>query len=491
MQRIFNIGYNQSIVKNSRGYIKCTIESKMLETNSSLVLPILKVDTKQNKSPQHPFINIKSNGSSRIVELDRLDKLNSLNLDMVQTLKKTILNFEDVDSCYSVILKSASFIEEEKKKPPKAFSAGGDVLALLKAKLANDWKYLHTFFSTEYSLNHLLAFTKKPIISILDGITMGGGAGISIHGAFRIATENTVFAMPEVGIGFFPDVGASFFLSRLDNHLGYYLGLTGHRLSGQDNYHAGIATHYIPSHRLDGSDGILDRLKNINSSNTNWNAILEEYSGTYQSFTLDKYLPWIERCFSKENIQDIFIQLENLESNTEVNIDIRQWAERTLAIMKTASPTSLTITLEMFNRAKKKTLRQCLEMEYFIALEFMRNADFEIGVSSKLISKSKDTPSWKPSNIDQVNKEAIKAYFSISPDNEHPISFAIEKDGMHYPHYHNSLPTLESVKLDGILTSKHNITENAKLLITKKYGSKIGIEERLRDIEKRINIIHT
>lgn len=491
MQRIFNIGYNQSIIKNSRSYIKCTIESTLLETSNSLPLPILKLDKKQNKASQSSFIDIKPNGSSHIVELDRLDKLNSLNLDMVQTLKKIILNFESIDNCYSIILKSASFIQEEKRQPPKAFSAGGDVLALLKAKLANDWKYLHTFFSIEYSLNHLLAFTKKPIIAILDGITMGGGAGISMHGAFRIATENTVFAMPEVGIGFFPDVGASFFLSRLDNHLGYYLGLTGHRLSGQDNYHAGIATHYIPSHRLEGFDGVLNRLKNINSSNTNWNAILEEYSGTYQPFSLDKYLPWIERCFSNESIQDIFIQLENLGSNVEVNIDIRQWAERTLAIMKTASPTSLAVTLEMLNRAKKKTLKQCLEMEYFIALEFMRNSDFEIGISSKLVAKSKDIPPWTPSSIDQVSKEAIRAYFSISPDNEHPIPFAIEKDGMYYPHYHNSLPTLESVKLDGILTSKHALTENSKLLITKKYGSKIGIEERLREIEKRINIIHS
>ena len=192
--------------------------------------------------------------------LNRPAALNALNSDMLNIITPQLQVWRD-SNCSLIIFNSSS---------PKAFCAGGDVISLFKSPDP-------LFFKLEYQLNHFIGTTKKPILSILSGLVMGGGVGLSVHGPFRIATESTIFAMPETKIGFFPDVGGSFFLSRLDGNLGIFLGLVGYRLKGIDVLMAGIATHFVPQARL---PQLIARLSEIQSDNFEIiSSAIEEYVG--------------------------------------------------------------------------------------------------------------------------------------------------------------------------------------------------------------------
>lgn len=207
------------------------------------------------------------------------------------------------------------------------------------------------FFELEYQLNHYIGILKKPFISIMNGITMGGGVGISVHAPFRIATEKTLFAMPETGIGLFPDVGGSFFLPRLDGELGTYLGLTGARIKGEEVFMAGIATHYIPSARL---PTLLTRLTELETEELDViNNILEEFVADSD---LEQWKTWslggeignaIDRCFKYDTLEEIVEALEKEGS---------EWANKTLDTLKEMSPTSLKVCFVEMHHLKPSSL---------------------------------------------------------------------------------------------------------------------------------------
>ncbi|KAJ3204430.1 hypothetical protein HDU82_005852 [Entophlyctis luteolus] len=244
--------------------------------------------------------------------LNRPHALNALNLNMIGIMEPKLRVYEGSDVTKTILLTAV--------EGSRAFCAGGDIKALLNVKTSKpeDVATAVKFMQHEYQLNHLIGTLSKPFIAVLNGITMGGGAGLSVHAPFRIATEKTIFSMPETAIGLFPDVGGSFFLPRLDGELGTFLGLTGHRLFGQEVWMAGIATHFVPSDRL---PMLLDRLANLDTSDLDVvdSAINEFVADSptvegWSNWSLGKVAESINRCFSHRTIEAIISSLENEQS---------------------------------------------------------------------------------------------------------------------------------------------------------------------------------
>lgn len=275
-----------------------------------------------------------------------------------------------------------------------------------------DWKR-PIFFQHEYQMNYNLANQNVPQISLWDGIVMGGGVGLSVHGKYRVATEHTVFAMPETNIGFFPDVGSTYVLPRLDGGVGNYIALTGARLYANDLLYAGLATHHVPSkHLKELVDSIVQYCGNDNNDDNDDenNDGIESFFKQYheevdinQSF-LSRHRNQIDEAFhGKTCVEDIVNTLE--QSQTE-------FAASTLTTLNKMSPTSLKITLESMNRGREMSdLGECLKMEYRMGQVAMRRkSDFYEGIRALLVDKDKQ-PRWNPANLSSVTKEVVDSYF--------------------------------------------------------------------------------
>lgn len=279
-----------------------------------------------------------------IITLNRPKALNALDNSMVKKVYSILKDWE----------KSISFVIV-RGSGDKSFCAGGDVVAVTKEG-SKDPKVGSSFFRHEYKMNYLIGMYKRPYISILDGITMGGGVGISVHGTYRIATEKTLFAMPETAIGLFPDVGGTYVLPRLKGKLGLYLALTGNRLKGTDVVKAGIATHYIESSYV---PELLSKLCNTNYDKLDIFLNQNTVKLDDKEFSLTPYLDQINEYFSAENVEDILKYLKN---------DGSAWALQTADTLSKMSPISLKITKTALERGTVQNLRQCLIMEYRLAV---------------------------------------------------------------------------------------------------------------------------
>jgi 3-hydroxyisobutyryl-CoA hydrolase len=329
--------------------------------------------------------------------LNRPKKLNSLNASMVRKIVPRMIEWEKSDMANVVVMKGAG---------EKAMCAGGDVAALAKqnAESPEGWKQSADYFALEYQLDHYIATYKKPYIAFMDGITMGGGVGLSIHAPFRIATEKTVFAMPETTIGFFPDVGASFFLPRMNGSVGTYLALTSDRLTGPNVFYSGIATHYLHSTslpdvearlaelRFKDSDTQADRLAIINQT-------LEEFA-TGLPYDQPMQLAGevrkaIDRCFNKNNVADILAALESERGGA-----VEEWAQKQLATMHKRSPTSVHVTLRQMRVGGTWDIAETFRKEHHIATRFMQHHDFTEGVNALLVRK--ETPKWQPESLEAI-----------------------------------------------------------------------------------------
>ncbi|XP_043600158.1 3-hydroxyisobutyryl-CoA hydrolase, mitochondrial isoform X4 [Bombus pyrosoma] len=294
-------------------------------------------------------------GNKGVIILNRPKALNALNLSMVEKIYPVLKKWES--SKRLVIIEGAG---------EKAFCAGGDVKSIVNALRETENKILgETFFRKEYTLNHLIGRYKIPYIATIDGITMGGGVGLSVHGKYRIATEKTLFAMPETAIGLFPDVGGTFFLPRLKGKLGLYLGLTGDRLKGIDVVLAGIATHFIPSEKLPYLKQDL-----LTTEQSDVKEVLNKYQCIKfnQEFRLAPYMNKIDTYFSASSVEEIIQRLK--EDNSE-------WAKNTLQMLLKASPTSLKVTMRAIQKGSTLNLSDCLKMEYRLACTALsRTSDF-------------------------------------------------------------------------------------------------------------------
>ncbi|XP_066313524.1 3-hydroxyisobutyryl-CoA hydrolase 1-like [Miscanthus floridulus] len=348
-------------------------------------------------------ILVEVNGFTRTLILNRPKQLNALSSAMIMGLLRCFTAYEKDDGVKLLIMKGKG----------RAFCAGGDVAAVVRSIHKDSWKYGADFFRNEFLLNYIIATYTKPQVSLLTGIVMGGGAGVSLHGRFRVATDNTVFAMPETALGLFPDIGASYFLSRLPGFYGEYVALAGARLDGGEMLACGLATHFVQSNRLLLLE---ESLKKVDTSNTfAVCGIIDQFAqqpSLKESSSLNR-LEIINKCFSKRTVEEIISALELEASNLA-----DEWVATTIQSLKKASPTSLKISLRSIREGRTQTVGECLQREYRMVCHVMRgdfSRDFFEGCRAILIDKDRN-PKWMPPRLEQVHGEAVEQYFSRIDD---------------------------------------------------------------------------
>ncbi|KAJ1654112.1 3-hydroxyisobutyryl-CoA hydrolase [Dispira simplex] len=417
----------------------------------------------------------------RVFILNRPKALNALTLDMVRSMTPQLLAWEKSDLCNVIILKSSS---------ERAFCAGGDVKKVVEGVQAQD-KNFATFFQEEYVLNDLLGSVNTPIVALIDGITMGGGVGLSVHAPFRVATERTLFAMPETAIGLFPDVGGSHFLPRLDGALGKYLGLTGRQLKGKSVFWAGVATHYVPSERLPALEQRLCELPTSDLEAVN-NAI-EEFSeeaaklADPSEFSLYPYLGAIDRCFRYSTVSEIVTALKReLDNPTQHSPlltagELTGWVRETLSTLRGMSPTSLVVTNTLLNDGASLSLKKCLQREFQVVQKLAQSHDFVEGVTAKLVRRSKEPTQWNPASLEEVDERTIASlYFG---GNGRSLQFLSETDQSTPTNPQNFALVTENEVRKLLASSGLKVTvPELSQYFNLKYQNKIGVDTKLRII---------
>ncbi|KAG0236518.1 hypothetical protein BGW41_000386 [Actinomortierella wolfii] len=409
--------------------------------------------------------------SSRTFILNRPKALNALNLSMVRNMTPQLQAWEKSDLCKVIVIKGAG---------DRAFCAGGDVRSVVELAQSGQQDVAMDFFGEEYQLNHMIATLKTPFVAILNGITMGGGVGLSVHAPFRIATEKTLIAMPETNIGLFPDVGGSFFLSRMDGETGTYLGLTGQRLTGIDTVYAGFATHYVPSERLPALEERLSELETDNHDVINM--AIEDFVSEPQpnhKYALSAHRAAIDRCFRFNTIPEILAALEKEKT---------PFAEETIATMRRMSPTSLCVTLQQLREGRHLQIADCFRMEHQLCRQFLKDHDFVEGVKALLIEKT-NKPQWKPATIEEVDREKmLSAYFRNQPPK--PLKLTNSISWAKYPHARFGLPSEEEIRkvVRGEVQGSGPLqltTDEVVEVFVKKTGGKIGVREKVTEVLSR------
>ncbi|XP_035221255.1 3-hydroxyisobutyryl-CoA hydrolase, mitochondrial-like [Stegodyphus dumicola] len=342
-------------------------------------------------------------GNKGVITLNRPKALNSLNLSMIRTIYPQLKAWDSDPEIKMVIVKGSG---------DRAFCAGGDVRALVEAHKAGNTSLAEDFFREEYQLNNLIGTLQIPYVAIIDGITMGGGIGISVHGAYRVCTERTVCAMPEAAIGFFPDVGGSYFLPRLPGKIGLFLALTGYRLQGRDVFKAGIATHFVDTTSLKDLERDLLRLENPSLSDID--RILLKFQQQCEidykkEFALKPVMGKMNTVFEAESVESVMEALKKEGS---------EWSRKQHETMRKLSPTSLKVAFQQLKRGANLTLQDCLKMEYRLCQRFMQNNDFHEGVRAVLIDKD-NSPKWNPATLEDVTEKQVNSYFEpLASDKE-------------------------------------------------------------------------
>ncbi|XP_019449367.1 PREDICTED: 3-hydroxyisobutyryl-CoA hydrolase 1 isoform X1 [Lupinus angustifolius] len=351
----------------------------------------------------HDQILVEQKLSARIVILNRLKQLNALSFYMVSRLLEIFQEDEANPNVKLVVVKGNG----------RSFCAGGDVAAVVRDVKGGDWWLGAKFFETEYKLNYLMATYSKPQVSILNGIVMGGGAGASVHGRFRVATENSVFAMPETALGLFPDVGASYFLSRLPGFFGEYVGLTGARLDGAEMLACGLATHFVPSSELSLLEESLCKVESVDPIAVS--ASIDKFSQqpVLKENSVYHRMDVINKCFSRKSVEEIISSLE-LEAQSKAD----NWISATIQTLKKASPTSLKVFLRLIREGRLLGVGQCLVLEYRVVCHILQghhSKDFFEGCRAILIDKDKN-PKWEPCKLELVSDTDVYRYFSKLDD---------------------------------------------------------------------------
>ncbi|MEP2734952.1 MAG: enoyl-CoA hydratase/isomerase family protein [Erythrobacter sp.] len=340
-------------------------------------------------------VRITIEGAVGRISLNRPKALHALTMDMCHAMSAALTQWADDDAVQAVVIDHA--------EGSRGFCAGGDIAFLRDSALNDGGKSGRKFFHDEYQLNHQLFTYAKPVISFMDGITMGGGVGISQPAKIRVATENTRFAMPETGIGLFPDVGGGWYLSRLGGRLGQFLALTGARLDGAECRWAGLATHYVPSE-------MLEELKpRIFETPARAAGILSEAVGTPPKARLEENADRIIKHFASDNYEDILASLDAAQSD---------WAAKERDTLGTKSPQTCKVALRQLQVSKElSSFEENMVMEYRIASRVLTRPDFAEGVRAVITDKTND-PKWDPATPEGVTEELLAEIFAPLPAKE-------------------------------------------------------------------------
>ena len=340
-------------------------------------------------------ILLKVEGHAGFISLNRPLALNALTLPMVHAMTEALLEWRDDDAVKCVVIDHAD---------GRGFCAGGDIAFLRNSAINDGGVSGRKFFHDEYQLNHLLFTYPKPVVAFMDGICMGGGVGISQPARFRVATEYTKFAMPETGIGLFPDVGGGWYLSRLEGRVGQYLALTGSRVAGAECLALGLATHYLPSSAL-----VEAKARIASEDVEHLDGILSTLSETPPASKIVETLLQINHHFASNAFEDILASLEGDES---------EWAMKELAALRTKSPQTCKVALRQLAESLKLTdFVDNMAMEYRIASRVLVRPDFAEGVRAVIVDKD-NAPQWDPATAEGVTEALVDAIFAPLPVQE-------------------------------------------------------------------------
>lgn len=336
-------------------------------------------------------------GNIGLITLNRPKALNSLTHGMCVEIKRQLDDWKTRPSVHAVVVVGAG---------DRAFCAGGDVVKVTKSYKAGteEWR---EFFHDEYLMNIAIHEFPKPYISLVDGIAMGGGVGVSIPGDFWVASEKTLFAMPETGLGLFPDVGGGWFLPRLPGEAGMYLALTGARIKAPDLYALGIASHHVPSEKM---EDVIAALADAEiKDNADAAAVLDSFHEDPAPAPMAEVFDDIDGAFAGVRVDEILHMLE---------LDESEWAQKQFKILMTKSPTSLKLTFEQLRRGEVlETFRDNMRMEYRMVTRVMEGKDFYEGVRAILIDKD-NAPVWDPNSLERVSADDIAHYFENLGEHE-------------------------------------------------------------------------
>jgi enoyl-CoA hydratase len=332
-------------------------------------------------------------GRTGRIRLNRPKALHALDLSMVQAMTRALLDWLHEPSVKLVLIDHAE---------GRGFCAGGDVVTIARSSQGHGAAG-QAFFFQEYRLNHLMYTYPKRGVVFMDGVTMGGGVGISCPSKYRIATERTLFAMPETSIGLFPDVGGGRYLSRLRGRIAQFLALTGARLDGAECVALGLATHYIPSERLE------DVKRQLIEVPEHVEAILRAASVEPPPARIVGHYAIIDRCFASDRLEDIFAALE---------ADGSEWAQKEVATLRAKSPTACKVSLRLLVESPKQFhFLDEMRLEYGIVVRMFRHPDFLEGVRALLIDKD-NAPRWNPATPEDVTDAMIDRIFEPLPPKE-------------------------------------------------------------------------
>jgi len=344
----------------------------------------------------NPDIQFATRGCAGLITLDKQETMNAVTAAMLQQIDHHLDVWENDDRVSRIIIKAS---------PGRAFSAGGDIRHLYERGIAKDYDF--DFFAHEYQLNARIASFSKPYIALIDGIAMGGGVGVSYHGSHVVAGGSHTFAMPEVGIGFFPDVGGSYLLSRLPGKLGLYLGLTGERVKQGDAVASGLADYACASERLTELEDKLCEGGGVDE-------VLSSSSEVAEPGPHMNNLDAINAVFSHPDVSGI---LKALEKWADLDDENSTWAQKTLDQLHHKSPTSLEIAFRQIERGADLSMDDCMRMEYRILRRILPEQDFYEGIRAAIIDKD-GAPQWQPSSLTDVDLNTIELHFSSLGEQE-------------------------------------------------------------------------
>lgn len=339
-----------------------------------------------------PEVLFEEKGNIGLITLNRPKALNALTLGMIRKMDPKMREWATNDAIKAVVVRGSG---------EKAFCAGGDVRAVWTAGQEGG-NLTKEFFYEEYVLNHLIYNYPKPYVTLLDGITMGGGVGIAVLGSHRVVSEKTLFAMPETAIGLFPDVGGSWFLNKCPGEVGMFLALTGARLKASDTIAANIATNFVPSANIEALE---TALADANYDNGDAVAIVDMVLAPFEEDAPDSNLeinfPIIDECFGKNSVEEIYTALTANDS---------EFAQGALADLNKKSPTSMKISLKQLRDGKTMSFNDCMIMEYRMSQACMAGVDFYEGIRAVLVDKDQN-PTWSPATLEDVTDELVNKHF--------------------------------------------------------------------------------
>ena len=326
--------------------------------------------------------------------LNRPAGLNALNIEMIRQLQQQLDRWADDNRVRAVVLRGTG---------ERAFCAGGDIRTLYDLHRAGDSASVMAFFTEEYALDQCLHTYPKPVVALMDGYVLGGGMGLAQAAKLRIITERSRLGMPETGIGYFPDVGGSYFLSRLPGELGTYMGLTGYHLTSADALYAGLADHCLPSEQITLLDQKLD---NLDWGQQSFEQVLRDLPHkALPSGELKALQGVIDQHFQHGTLNQICQSLRE-----ESNPSYRDWATSTLETLEQRSPLALAVTLELLRRGRQSTLSECFAMELHLDSQWFTEGDIMEGVRALLVEKDKQ-PRGNPAQIQELDPQRVSHFF--------------------------------------------------------------------------------